>query len=89
LIQHLPDMRSVVNILVGQVGGDNLARVGIDADVKFAPGALLCRSMLFEQRFSGTAQFQACAVDDRWSGSEEARGFCKTFNPAALRLSVV
>ena len=81
MIQHRPDMRSIVNILVGQVGGDNLTRVGIDADVKFAPGASLCRSMLFEQPFSGAAQFQ--------SGSEEARGFCKTFNPPALRLSVV
>jgi hypothetical protein len=89
LIEHRPDMRSIVNILVGQVGGDNLARVGIDADVKFAPDAPLCRSMLFEQPFSGAAQFQACAVDDQMERVREARGVCKTFNPRALRLSVV
>jgi hypothetical protein len=71
LIQHRPDMRSIVIILVGQVGGDNLARVGIDADVKFAPGAPLCRSMLFEQPFSGAARFQDCAVDDQM---ERVRG---------------
>ena len=84
-------MRSIVNILVGQVGGDNLARVGIDADVKFAPGAPLCRSMLFEQPFSGAAQFQACALSMiRWSGSEEApRLLQHAFNPPALRLNVV
>ena len=89
MIQHWPDMRSIVNILVGQVGSDNLARVGIDADVKFAPGAPLCRSMLFEQPFSGTAQFQACAVDDQMKRVRGERGFCKTFNLPALRLSVV
>ena len=69
-------MRSIVNILVGQVGGDNLARVGIDADVKFAPGAPLCRSMLFEQPFPAPRNFRPVLSMIRWSGSEEARGFC-------------
>ena len=75
-------MRSIVNILVGQVGGDNLARVGIDADVKFAPGAPLCRSMLFEQPFSGAAQFQACAVDDQM---ERVRGGAKASAAPSIR----
>ena len=86
MIEHRPDMRSIVNILVGQVGGDNLARVGIDADVKFAPGAPLCRSMLFSNSHSpAAAQFQACAVDDQMERVRGgAKAFCSaTFNPPA------
>lgn len=32
-------MRSAVDILVGQVTGDNLASAGVDADMEFAPSA--------------------------------------------------
>ena len=48
LLQQWLDMRSVVNFLVGQVKGDDLTIVGVDADMKFAPGSALRGSVFFE-----------------------------------------
>jgi hypothetical protein len=41
LLQQWLDMRSVVNSLVGQVKGDDLTIVGVDANIKFAPSSAL------------------------------------------------
>ena len=40
-------MGGVVNILVRQIKGDDLAVAGINANVQLAPGAALCRAMFF------------------------------------------
>ena len=49
LLQQWLGMRSVVNFLVGQVKGDDLTVVGVDAYMKFAPGSALRGSVFFEQ----------------------------------------
>ena len=41
LLQQWLDMRGVVDFLVGQVKGDDLTIVRVDADMKFAPGSAL------------------------------------------------
>src|SRR5664279_828261 len=58
-------MGGVVNILVRQVKGDDLAVVGVNAYVQLAPSAALCRAMFFKQPFAGPAQFQSRTVDDQ------------------------
>jgi hypothetical protein len=55
----------VVNVLVRQIKGDDLAVPGVNANVQLAPGAALCRAMLFKQPFAGAAQFQSGAIDDQ------------------------
>jgi len=83
-------MRSIVNILVGQVGGDNLTRVGINADCEVcARRAALSFHALSNSHSPAPRTFRPVLSMIRWSGSEVARGFCKTFNPPALRLRVV
>src|ERR1019366_7268235 len=75
-------MEGVVNILVRQVKGDDLAVAGVNANVQLAPSAALCRAMFFKQPFAGPAQFQSRTVDDqvkfarsnpRWSFSGNRR----------------
>ena len=65
LLQQWLDMRSVVNFLVGQVKGDDLTIVGVDADMKFAPGSALRGSVFFEQPFARSTKLQSRAVDNQ------------------------
>jgi hypothetical protein len=55
----------VVDILVGQVKGNDLAAGGVDADVQLAPSASLRRAVFFKQPFTRAAQFQSGAIDDQ------------------------
>ena len=57
-------MRGVIDILAGQIKGDHLTVVGVNADVKLSPGAALYSPVLFKQPFARAAQLQASAVDD-------------------------
>ena len=58
-------MGGVINILVRQIKGDDFAVAGVNANVQLAPGAALCRAVLFKQPFAGAAQFQASAIDNQ------------------------
>ena len=58
-------MRSVVDFLVGQVKGDDLTIVRVDADMKFAPGSALRSSVLFKQPFARSTKLQSRAVADQ------------------------
>src|SRR5208282_2835638 len=64
LLQQWLDIRSVVDFLVGQVKGDDLTIVGVDANMKFAPGPALRGSVFFEQPFARSTKLQSRAVDD-------------------------
>jgi hypothetical protein len=59
------DVRGVVNVLVGQIKRDDLAAVGVDGYVQFAPSAALCGSMFLKQPFARAVQLQPRAVDDQ------------------------
>ncbi len=65
LLQQWLDMRSVLNVLVGQVKGDDLTIIGVDADMKFAPGLALRGSVFFKQSFARSTKLQSRAVDDQ------------------------
>ncbi len=47
LIHWRGDVGGVVNILVRQIKGDDLAIAGVNASVRLEPGAALCRPLLF------------------------------------------
>ena len=51
------DMRSIVDVLVRQIKGEDLTAVGVDPNVQFTPGAALCGSMFLKQPFPRAAQF--------------------------------
>jgi hypothetical protein len=65
LIQQGLDMRSVVDVFVGQIKCDDLAAAGVNANMQFAPRAPLRGSMLFKQPFARATQLQPGAVDDQ------------------------
>ena len=65
LLQQGFDMRGVINVLVGQIGRDDFAAIGVDAYMQFAPGAALCCAVLFKQPFARAAQFQSRAIDNQ------------------------
>ena len=58
-------MQSVVDLLVGQIKRDDLAVVGVDANMEFAPGTALRGPMLFKQPFARAAQLQPRAIDNQ------------------------
>src|SRR5450631_1302160 len=83
-------MGGVVNILVRQVKGDDLAVAGVNANVQLAPSAALCRAMFFKQPFAGPAQFQSRTVDDQVkfarSNPREVANRQSTRSPAQRRM---
>ena len=48
-------MRGVIDFFVRQIESDDLTIVGVDADMKFAPGSALRGSVFFEQPFARAA----------------------------------
>src|SRR5438309_9859305 len=48
LVEQGTDLRAVIDIIGGQRGGDDPTRVGIDADVQFAPRPAPARTMLLD-----------------------------------------
>ena len=82
-------MGGVVNILVRQVKGDDLAVAGVNANVQLAPSAALCRAMFIKRPFAGPAQFQSRTVDDQVKFACSNPREVQTGNPHARRLSVV
>jgi len=58
------DMRSVVDVLVGQIQRNDFAAVGVDPNTEFAPGTALRGPMLFKQPFAARA-LQPRAIDNQ------------------------
>src|ERR1019366_8484321 len=84
-------MEGVVNILVRQVKGDDLAVAGVNANVQLAPSAALCRAMFFKQPFAGPAQFQSRTVDGPVIGpltDKRGAAFLLSFRPMDRALPV-
>ena len=69
LVKKRPGPRAVVNFLLRQLNGDDLAAVAIDADMQLAPGAPSGGAVLLDQPFAGAAQLQPGAVDEQVQGS--------------------
>ena len=62
LVEQCGSPRGIVDIFLGQRDRNDLAALGIDADMQLAPRSAAGRSMLFNQPFAGPAELQAGAV---------------------------
>jgi hypothetical protein len=58
LVEQSASHRGIVDILPGHRDGDDLAAVGVDADMQLPPRAAAGRSVLFDQPFAGSAKLQ-------------------------------
>src|SRR5690348_1258581 len=56
------DLRAVIDILAGQVGGDDLSRVGVHADMELCPRPTRPCGVLLDEPLTGTAELEPCAV---------------------------
>ena len=62
LLQQGTDLRAVIDILAGQIGGNNLSRVGVHPDMELSPGPTHLCGVLLDQPLTGTAKLKPCAV---------------------------
>src|SRR4029077_4777428 len=62
LLQQGSDLRAVIDIVAGQVGGDDLSRVGVHPDMELSPGPTRPCGVLLDQPLTGTAELEPCAV---------------------------
>src|ERR1700737_2765514 len=62
LLKQGTDLRAVIDILAGHLGGDDLSSVGVDADMELSPGPTHLCGVLLDQPLTGTAELEPCAV---------------------------
>src|SRR5467141_2774723 len=63
LLQQGTDLRAVIDILAGQLGGNDLSGVGVHPDMELSPGPPHLCGVLLDQPLTGTAEFEPGAVD--------------------------
>ncbi|MGA7866901.1 MAG: hypothetical protein WCA23_23415, partial [Stellaceae bacterium] len=56
LLKQGTDLRAVIDILTGQLGGDDLSRVGVNADMELSPGPTRPCGALPDEPLTGTAE---------------------------------
>ena len=87
LVEQRTDLRAIVDVIGGQRGRHDLARVAVHAEMQLLPGPARPRAMFFDQPFAGTAQPQAGALStSRCTGALLDAGRT-TGNVSARRLS--
>ena len=62
LLKQATDLRAIIDILSGQLGGDDLSRVGVHANMELSPGPTRPCGMLLDEPLTGTAELEPCAV---------------------------
>src|SRR3984893_15264240 len=62
LLKQGTDLRTVIDILAGPLGGDDLSRVGIHPDMELSPGPTRPCGVLLDEPLTGTAELEPCAV---------------------------
>src|SRR6184192_2675120 len=62
LLQQGTDLRAVIDILAGQLGGNDLSRVGVHPDMELSPGPTHLCGVLLDQPLTGTAELERSAV---------------------------
>ena len=88
LVEQGLNLRAIVNIATGQLRCEDLAGLGVDADVQLAPGSTSPGTVFLDQPLAGSAQTQACAVDQRVNRSFGGGQGCRTSRVSARRLRV-
>ena len=72
LVEQGLNLRAIIDIAGGQLGGEDLSRLGIHADVQLAPGPAPLGAMLLDQPLAGPTEPQARAVDQQVNGPSGA-----------------
>src|SRR5262245_15937282 len=62
LLQQATDLRAVIDILAGQLGGNDLSRVRVYPDVELSPAPTHPCGVLLDQPLTGTAKLEPGAV---------------------------
>src|SRR4029077_4272159 len=62
LLQQGTNLRAVIDILAGQLGGDDLSSVGVHAEMELSPGPTCPCGMLLDEPLTGTAELEPGAV---------------------------
>src|ERR1700740_2494915 len=62
LVEQRPRPRRVIDLFPGQLNREDLAALGIDAEMQLTPGSAAGRAVLFNQPFTGATELQAGAV---------------------------
>ncbi len=62
LLQQGTDLRAVIDILAGHLGGNNLSRVGVHPDMELSPGPTHPCGVLLDQPLTGTAKLEPCGI---------------------------
>jgi hypothetical protein len=65
LLQQGSDLRAVIDIVAGRLGGDDLSRVGVDADMELSPGPTRPCGVLLNPPLTATAELKPGAVDQQ------------------------
>src|SRR5712664_1336008 len=62
LLQQGTDLRAVIDILAGQLGGNDLTSVGVHPDMELSPGPTHLCGVLVDQPLTGTERLKTGAV---------------------------
>jgi len=62
LFKQGTDLRAVIDIFAGQLGGDDLSGVGVHADMELSPGPTRLCGMLLDEPLTRTAELEPGAV---------------------------
>src|SRR5439155_5863263 len=65
LLQQGTDLRAVIDILAGQLGGNDLSRVGVHPDMELSPAPTHLCGVLLDQPLTGPAELEPGAVDQQ------------------------
>jgi hypothetical protein len=68
LVEQGANLRPVIDVVGGQRRRDNLASLGVHADVQLPPGPVRFGAMLLQQPLARAAEPQAGAVDQQVDG---------------------
>jgi len=74
LVEQGLDLRSIIDVAVGQDGGDDPAGYGVKADVQFAPGTPFLRAVFLDQPLARAAQLQPGTVNQQVDRSAGGAG---------------
>src|SRR5438132_12974872 len=84
LLQQGTDLRAVIDILAGQLGGNDLSRVGVHPDMELSPGPTHLCGVLLDEPLTGTAELEPGAVHQQvdrfaawsWSRHRQSLALC-------------
>jgi len=90
LLQQGTDLRAVIDILAGQLGGNDLSRVGVHPDVELSPGPTRPCGVLLDEPLTGAAELETCAVHQQvdWFAARSWSRHRQCLTPSADRRMV-